>query len=477
MPPEGQSCYHAPVARTARIAFAAFASLTIFPLSANASGYLSARFGSDQGHPAIPNAYAVYFNPAALGGATGTELTLDATLAYRTASYQRNPNALSPSVESQKSSQAYVDANTGKATLSNVLASPFFGAFTDLGTRSFRLGFASYIPFGGQASWSKTDAADPVVADGPQRWHVIDGRIVAWYNTLAASYTYAPARLSIGVSVSAVKHDLETVRARNSNGSDDVTTSDGSLVEGRSYVTASGVNVAAAIGVHWEPLDDHRLRLGASYSIRPGFGEMRLRGTLKQQFGGVAAPAPETPIDFLQQYPDVLRVGGTYRPIRQLEVRSDLEYVRWSSFTRQCVVAVGEACDVAEDGSGPPTVILNVPRKWQDAVGVRAGVGYWLNDDLEVFASVGLSTSAVSRANVDASTIDGTRYRWALGARWEASKRLVFGASLNQSYMPAVATGGAVGVQTYRPPSRSPSSDGRYTQNILYANANATVRF
>src|SRR5262249_18470660 len=46
-----------------------------WPEEAEASGYLTARFGSDQGTPAQPNTFAVYFNPAALGGTKGTTLT------------------------------------------------------------------------------------------------------------------------------------------------------------------------------------------------------------------------------------------------------------------------------------------------------------------------------------------------------------------------------------------------------------------
>src|SRR5688572_2092612 len=64
---------------------------------ARASGYLTARFGSDHGTPAAPNTYAIYFNPAALGGTTGTTITGDVALALRWAHYKRPDTALSPS--------------------------------------------------------------------------------------------------------------------------------------------------------------------------------------------------------------------------------------------------------------------------------------------------------------------------------------------------------------------------------------------
>lgn len=466
-----------PVRSPLRIAVPAILTILSFPGTAEASGYLASRFGSDQGQPAMPNAYAVYFNPAAIGGSHGTELTLDATLAWRTASYERPASALSPSGPNARSASGYESANTGKADLSNVLALPFVGAITDFGgSKRFHLGFATYVPFGGQASWSKT-GGDAVAADGPQRWHVIEGKILAIYNTLAASYTLPDQRLSFGVSLSVIAHQLETVRARNANGSDDTLTSDGQLVEGRSYVKASGMNLGAAAGIFWEPKADGSIKLGLSYTSQPGFGTTRMSGTLTQQFGGVAQKAPATDIDFLQTYPDIVRAGGVFRVAPKIDVRVDGEYVRWSTFDKQCVVAPGKSCDVQADGSGSSDVILNVPRKWQDAVGLRAGLAYFLTPALEVFGSGGFSTPAAPKSHVDASTIDGVRLVFAAGARAEIGKRFVVGGALNYLYMLPVDTKGAVGIDTYKPPSRSPSSDGKYTQQILFLNVNGTVRF
>src|SRR5438045_2652289 len=117
------------------------------------SGYLSARFGTDQGTPAMANPYAIYYNPAALGGTKGTLLVLDASIVYRSFSYTRGADALSPTNPTSRSDANYVQANTGKGSLGNILALPFIGASSDLGTKDFRIGFASYIPFGGSTEW------------------------------------------------------------------------------------------------------------------------------------------------------------------------------------------------------------------------------------------------------------------------------------------------------------------------------------
>jgi len=41
------------------------------------------------GHPALANPYAVYFNPAALGGVQGTQVVVDGTLVFRTVDFDR----------------------------------------------------------------------------------------------------------------------------------------------------------------------------------------------------------------------------------------------------------------------------------------------------------------------------------------------------------------------------------------------------
>src|SRR5436190_23577235 len=74
-----------------------FACALLMGSDAHASGYLTARFGSDHGTPASPNTYAIYYNPAALGGTKGTTITGDVALALRWAHYKRGNDALSPS--------------------------------------------------------------------------------------------------------------------------------------------------------------------------------------------------------------------------------------------------------------------------------------------------------------------------------------------------------------------------------------------
>ncbi len=466
---------------TSSLCLAAFAGIVASPKDAAASGYLTARFGADHGTPAQPNTFAVYFNPAALGGTKGTTITGDVSVLLRMASYTRTHDALSPSDPSLLDDPNYVAANTGKATLTNVLALPFVGVNTDFGTQNLRAGWAAYVPFGGMATWDRVPGVpgSPGSTDGVQRWHNISGQILNVYNTFAVAYRLHP-RFSVGASVSPVFQMVSTVRARNSDGSD-TTVVNGNLVEGRSLLNATGLNLAASAGVYYEPTDD--LRLGLSYNSQPGFGDSRLSGTLETKLG--ANPQTKEDIDFLQTWPDIIRFGADWRVDPRLVLRGDFEFVRWSVFERQCVVKPGEDCNVASDGAdlSGGKVILNIPRNWNNAIGVRVGPGYMITDKLEGFGSVGMTTPAVPKETIDSSTVDALRLYLTLGAKYDFNKHWALAGSYNHIYFFNVNTKGANDQNISAHPegaytvSRSPSADGRYRSQIGFVNVNVAYTF
>ena len=451
---------------------------------AHASGYLTARYGSDQGTPATPNPYAVYFNPAAMGGSKGTEVVIDVSLVLRQASYVRegaalshgdNPNSLGDS--------SYQAANTGKGTLLNLLALPYLGVTSDLGTKSLRVGGAFYIPYGGMAVWDKKPetVGVPGSFNGPQRWHNISGTILAMHTTLAASYTIEPLNLSIGANVSGIFHTVSTVRARNVDDTDNTLDRTGRIAEGRSYLSAQAFNMTMSGGLYWATRDQ-KLKLGLSYTAPPGFGETRMRGDLTQQLGTSAVATESQKIDFLQSYPDIIRFGTAYRINQKWEVKGDFEYVRWGLFKRQCVVLSGAKCETNDDGSpvsdaASKDIVLNLKRDWKDAIGLRIGPSYFLSPDVELFGSVGFTTPAVPKATIDAGTIDSFRLYGALGARVDVSKRLTLAASYNHIFfLPVDNTGQSIYAKN-KVPSRSPGADGRYNSQIGMLNVNATIKF
>ncbi|MCC6647396.1 MAG: outer membrane protein transport protein [Polyangiaceae bacterium] len=461
-----------------RVAWAACALAWSWASAASGAGFATGRFGADHGNPMTANPYAVFFNPGAVGNVKGTWLTVDASIAYRRVDFTRDSVALSPSSSQPRGDRLYLDANTGDASAKNFAALPYLGVTSELGPLA--IGLASYVPYGGAASWGKIDrfagsTTAPGAVDGPQRWQIISGSQLAWYNTLAVAAKLPVPGLAVGASISYVRHSLVTSRARNADGSDDVRDFGGGLIEGRSVVDVSGANLAASVGVHYQP--SAALRLGASYQSKPGFGQTRLSGTLRNQVGNLS-DEQRLDVDLLQTLPDVLLVGGAARVSADTEVRLDANVTRWSAFDRQCVVAKGRACTVAPDGSANlDDVLVVLPRRWRDSYGARLGASVFVDPTLEVFGSAAIDTSAVPASTLDASYPDALKIFGTIGAKKTWREKYSVAASYNHVYFSPVSTAGRSEYAAGAPPSRSPRADGRYDQSIVYVNLNASVRF
>ena len=448
--------------------------------SAQASGYLNPRLADPRGHPALSNPYAIYFNPAALGGMRGTHIVVDGTLAWRTADVTRLPSALSPQLPGSLDDPNYVRSNTGDAHASNVVGIPFVAASSDFGQRNFFAGLGAYVPFGGVAKFEQRgefagNAEAPGGVDGPQRWALISGTQQALFTTGAVGLRLPEERLSFAVSGSVVLSSIVHYQARNLGGNDDIST------EGRALVDVSGVQGAMSAGVYWEPLPDRQLRFGASYAVRPAFGETRLAGTLRQRYMNSNL---DKDVDLLLTYPDVIRVGAAAMPWGpSVELRLDAEYVLWSVFKRQCVVERGHACNIGPDGAEIPGapgesahVLLAVSRKWKNAGAVRAGVGYFLDEKTELYGSVGFDTSAIPKATLEPTYPDAFKLMGSLGARREIAEKIVLGVSYTYVGYLSVDTGrqnlfGAAGA------SRVPNENGTLGSRLMFFNINAAFAF
>lgn len=466
-------------------ALSALTTLLLFANTAEAGGFAAARFGADHGQPALSNPYSVYFNPGALGGTEGTSILVDGTFAYRILSYNRPASALSPAGQAGgKTNPDYVAANTGENSAATFIVSPFLGVTTDFGTKNFRLGFATYAPFGGQVSWNKRDEYknSGLTAggyDGPQRWHSIKGRQSALYNTLAASYTIPidEHRLSFGVGLSLVYQQLSTLRARDSDGQDDLYWDD-TYVEGRSLLEVSSLTFSVSAGVHYK--HPSGLRVGVTYIGSPGLGSTKMSGDLRQQWGTASTPVEATKVDLLLTYPDVIRFGLAYPITKAVELRVDGSWERWSRFKNQCIVNEGKSCDVNDDGSQTSGgVILNIPRNWNDAFGIRTGIGFALSDTAELFGSIGYGSPAIPKRSADPAYFDNHVLTATLGGKFAIiPKKLFVAGSYNLAYtLPLEVAAGESSAFTYKPPSRSPSNDGTYNAQIHFLNTNLAYSF
>lgn len=450
---------------------------------ASASGFLVARFGSEFGHPTTDHLSGIYFNPAGLALRSGWRLQAEGLFGWRTATYDRPisaiDNILRPGEEGTGTPSDAERANAGTANLSDPVAAPFFGVATDLGVPNLGVGLAFYVPFGGQAVWDENpqyvgNTDYPGAVDGPQRWATIEGTLRSMYVTAAGAYRLPAQRLSVGLGVNLVWSEIDVLRARNPSGTDDLVTSDGLIVEGRSLASADGLTLSLGAGVIWQPRDT--IWLGLSYQSQPGFGKLSLEGTLTNKFG--AAAAAPTPLAFEQELPDVWRLGGRWRPIPRAEVRLFGEYVRWSVFERQCLLDASNPdrkCALTETGAvdtaaGGAGIQANIERDWNDAFGLRAGASYWVRPSYEVFAGVGYDGNAVPDETIDAGLMDMQKVTWSVGGRIGLlGNRLGVTASWLEVFyfdrtVPAPPRDADGKLMTADPPTRVPSGAGSYSQ-------------
>jgi long-chain fatty acid transport protein len=443
---------------------------------AEASGFLNPRIADPHGHPALANPYAIYFNPAALGGMRGTNIVVDGTLAWRTVDVTRSATGLSPQVPTSLDDPTYVAANTGGAHAGDLAGIPFIAASSDFGQRYFFAGVGAYVPFGGVTKYDQRSefanhptARDAV--DGPQRWAVISGSQQALFTTAAAGFRLPDERFAFALSGSAVRSAIQHYQARNLAANDDY------VNEGRALIDVAGWSASMAAGVYWEPLPDRKLRLGASYTVRPSFGQTRLPGTLRQH-----SPVFDVnkDVDMLLMYPDIIRAGVATMPWGpSVELRLDGEFALWSAFKRQCVVVRGAECNVNADGSeqgGGDQIIIALRRNWKNAGAVRAGIGYYLSEKTELYASAGFDTSAVPKSTIDPTYPDAFKLIGSLGARHEVAPGVIIGASYTFVGQLTVESGKQSAVKLAGA-SRAPNQDGTYDSKIMFFNLNAAFAF
>jgi long-chain fatty acid transport protein len=452
------------------------------PRTAHASGFLTDQFGADHGQPALGNPYAVYFNPAAMAGMAGSEVVLDGVVAAHDEQFNRTA-PLSPSGSNTQGNPAYTESNVGQAALFNVLAAPYIGFVTDFGGSKWRLGVASYIPFGGQVSWQKNanygpNSIDPGGYDGPQRWATISASTSSIYETVALAYRLERPRIGVGANFSVIRTGLTDTRARNTDGSDDILGPTGGLKEGRAYLDMSGVEVAASAGVYWEPLRDGSLRVGASYSSAPNFGTMKLSGTFDLAQGSQVTPISNA-ANLVQAYPDLIRFGGAWRVSPQAEVRFDGTWQRWSQFNSQCVLQSGfSSCDTNSKGVSQATsgVLLDLPRNWNDSVKLRLGGATWITPETELWASFAWESSPVSDKNQDPLIFDSMRLEGTLGVRHAFTRHLYASAAYTYVYyLPVTVTDSAYG--SYPGISASPNENGHYTSELFILDGAVGYKF
>lgn len=466
--------------RLAPSCFALLAAAAVVAVTgdAAASGFATARFGAEHGHPTTVNPTAIYYNPAGIAdrtpgdedGGFDVRIMVDANLALRGATYTR-PEAVPSDVPAP---DGYEGANVGTGSLFNVAVAPMAGAIFKI--EDFALGAAFHVPFGGASSYGKNEQfegddrfAGPV--DGVQRWSTIDGSLRTMMISFAAAYDIA-RYVSVGASFNLALSEVRTVRARTVPGTNDIGT------EGRSLIDVSGTHGSFGVGVLAEPIPG-KLWIGASYQAQPGLGTMKLNGTLTNNFGGSVAP---NAVNLFQELPPIYRLGVRARPADDIELRLFGDVTDWSVLESQCLIdESAETCEVDENGAPvdeASSPIVNLARNWDTAFGIRGGASYWPKKEIEIIGGMGFDSNAVPDETLESALTDFNDISFALGGRFLVADWMALAVTYTHFiYFSRELSDEDSKLDELELPTRVPDASGEYSQQIGVLNANVEMFF
>jgi long-chain fatty acid transport protein len=469
--------------------------LFLVPAAARAGGFATGIFGAELGNPMTDDLSAIYFNPAGISLLPGTRLTINGMIGYRSGSYDRPVEAidhvLAPGAKGSGTPQDAIGANSGHASFLNAQYLPFIAAASDLGIKNFAVALGFYVPFGGSLAWDKSSGWQgnntyPGAWDSPARWGMIDGDIRSYYFTAAAAYNIARAHLSLGVSGNVVYNTITTLRGLSANGSDDLVSSNGGILEGRGLIDVSNVTGSVGAGAIWTP--DPHVTIGVSYQSQPGFGRQTLTGTMHTRIGQQQEIVQQ--VDFQQSMPDALRGGVTVRVAQPVELRAWVEWMRWSVFDKQCVLDQSNAkrnCALTSTGAIDPTsgagVILAIPRNWTDGLNLHLSSTIHLASWAELIAGLAYDSNVVPDSTLDTAFLDQNKIIANVGLRvFLLQRKLVLYPSWMQVfYLPRTTPNPARDANGQRvapsPPSLSPSGAGSYSESAGLFGLSLEYRF
>jgi long-chain fatty acid transport protein len=303
--------------------------------------------------------------------------------------------------------------------------------------------------------------------------------MTSMYLSLAGAYRLPDLGLSLGLALNGVLTRVHTIRARNTDGTDDLVDADkeDALKEGRTELKASGTDLALGVGVIYEPAQD--VWVGVSFQTRPGIsGEQSLEGELRQAL--LLAPTNTSKIKLVQGLADILRIGYRQRFGSKWEVRAQAELAFWNAMKRQCILNEGvddSECKIGENGKTDSDFIANLERQWEDAWGGRVGLSRFVSDDLELFGGVGYDASAIPSTFMDPALFDLDKYTVSLGGLYDLSESLALSATFTQVIYLEQDTSGDHKPPTMAPSSVGPDAGGTYKQAISVLNLGLLAKF
>jgi long-subunit fatty acid transport protein len=333
--------------------------------NAVANPFFVGRFSGLLGGPLDQSAFSLYWNPANLY-TERANIDLYVGMISRQATYDRSLATDTP--------DDVAAVNGGLSSTSALGFIPSFAFHSGLKINDdWKLGFGAgiYIARAGTADWDRDPDASsqyPGAYDGPQRWGALSTFMLLVNYAVGASIEYGA--LSFGAAVSSVDTTLSTTKAANADKSDELTTPDGELKEGRIFLDdATGSAVNTTLGT---TLDLDQIEIGYAWRLPVTY---LLQGRAYILYSNAPETSATAQAELQVAQSHLVSIAYTYD-----EMRFRLEYERqlWSIMDNQEILNIDNQQQ-----------LLLLERNFQDTNAYRLRLDYTFSN--AVMLNTGLS--------------------------------------------------------------------------------------
>jgi long-chain fatty acid transport protein len=441
-------------------------AVALTPGAARASGLDAPQVGPGTSGATVPDAAAVFWNPAALAFVERPQLLLGAGLVLGRVTYQRDRLGTYQTPDTFQFNAPlaaeYIDpSKTGPAEeVAATPMAPFGDAFLALPiNRRLVLGAGLYVPYAAALGFPE---------DGAQAWQLREAFIVATFLTVSAAARLTD-EVSIGAGLSYVSGlaELSKLQDFSSLGEFQRAFSNDPINQENDFgpnaptevreleVLSRPISLKRAIshgatfnlGVSYQPSD--ALSLAASYQHG---ARMRYVGDFSAAMNDdmftqdVAAqglkykPLVKGDAELIFRLPKRITLAAAYKASDRLALDGFVQYVTYSDI--DAFVVKTRSPDLAQPRLGiPDQVEVTLPRKWSDTIWLEGRAKLQITNELLVSAAAGYQSPASPDSTIDVASPDGHRLIGGLGGVLEVSDAVALSGDVRlQGILPRTVT-------------------------------------
>ena len=321
------------------------------------------------------DASAIYYNPAGLTQAKGTQITSGGILGFRDIKFD---------------GAGTKDQQTGSSF------TPHLFIASDLGLEKWRFGVGATVPYGNSTDWGS----------GPFSTLVRSSSLIVYDIAPTVAYQFNE-HLSLGVGLN-VYHGTTETKFEFSP-----------LLPGsRSRFSGDGDAVGATVGLLWKINNQHTV--GVVY--RSPFA-IDFQGRAKNSNAGPFTTSADASakIDFPQQ----VAIGYAFRPIKKLKLEVDVEWTNWETLN---TVRLHSADPIV---TGDPRT--SIPFNWLDSFYYEFGAQYEIADHWAARAGYIFSENSVPTSTFSPNLPDSNRHVFSVGFGYDSKDQKVLFSKLGLS--------------------------------------------